>query len=604
MSEELDVNKMAAEFVSQNIERFYNTGKDVLKGAADKARLHLNRSYKDYLECVAARYSKAKSFFIRNEPTNLYNFYVPIGISSEKAKLSNASIGAISAVSPFAVITGSGGSGKSVLMRHLLLDAIAQRQKVPVILELRELNQTEQSLLHFIKETLHSNRFTLDDDYIEKALKAGHFALLFDGFDELAPSTRKGVRKRLFELAKNYDQNVILLSSRPDQEFSGWPAFSVFSMDALTLGQAVDLVEKLPFDSDLKTKFLKDLQSGLFEKHRSFLSNPLLLSIMLLTYGESADIPNKLSIFYSQAYETLFQRHDALKAGFQRERLTKLDIQDFGRVFSAFSIQTFDQRLFQMSATQALEYLERTKKITSIDFNVNDYLKDAEQAVCLLVEDGLMVAFSHRSFQEYFAARFIFGSSPDIQQKLVDKYSRWMALDSVFQLLYEMNPELVERSFLIPHLERLEQVIEVKRKVGISHYMRLLKNEYGTIRLRKDGSFLLGLNFRNFRFHPAIRFAINNCGHLIDFTELPESARDKTLWDKYKDRSTVRVSSNGSYLVIPTSKLNSRDEIVKYLATSNIGISKNRLQAALAIKDRLVKKHQELDQSLDKILDL
>jgi predicted NACHT family NTPase len=337
---------MAAEFVTQNIERFYNTGKDVIKGAADKFRLHLNSSYKDYLACVAERHSKGKSFFIRHDPTTLYDFYVPIGVSNEKNKIPHASISGIAAVNRFAVITGGGGSGKSMLMRHLLLDAIKHKQKVPVLLELRELNEDGQSLLDFIKDTLRSNRFSLDDDYIEKALKAGHFALLLDGLDEVALSSRKTVIKQLFQLVKNYDQNIILLSSRPEPEFSGWPAFSVFNVDALTLEQAVELVSKLPFDDDLKAKFLRDLQDRLFAKHNSFLSNPLLLSIMLLTYGESADIPDKLSLFYSQAYETLFHRHDALKAGFQRDRLTKLNIQDFARVFSAFSIQTFDRRQF------------------------------------------------------------------------------------------------------------------------------------------------------------------------------------------------------------------------------------------------------------------
>ena len=36
MHDELNINKVAAEFVNQNIELFYNVGKDVLKGATDK----------------------------------------------------------------------------------------------------------------------------------------------------------------------------------------------------------------------------------------------------------------------------------------------------------------------------------------------------------------------------------------------------------------------------------------------------------------------------------------------------------------------------------------------------------------------------------------
>ena len=41
MSDEPDINNMVAEFVNQNIDRFFGTGKDILKGTADKVRLYL-----------------------------------------------------------------------------------------------------------------------------------------------------------------------------------------------------------------------------------------------------------------------------------------------------------------------------------------------------------------------------------------------------------------------------------------------------------------------------------------------------------------------------------------------------------------------------------
>ena len=85
----------------------------------------------------------------------------------------------------------------------------------------------------------------------------------------------------------------------------------------LDLASAVELVRKLPFDDPVKERFVADLHGGLFKSHESFLSNPLLLSIMLLTYSDIAHIPTKLSIFYTQAYESLFQKHDALKGGFR-----------------------------------------------------------------------------------------------------------------------------------------------------------------------------------------------------------------------------------------------------------------------------------------------
>lgn len=602
MTEEIDFNKIAVEFVNQNIESFYQAGKEVIKGAADKVRLMLDGSYKDYLACVVPRYSKAKSFFVRDEPTYLYEFYVPIGVSCGNKSINQACIDEVSAIAPHAVITGGGGSGKSMLMRHLFLDSIIAKQKVPVYLELRELNQTNQTLLNFIRETLHSNGFKLDDSYIDKAMKAGHFAFLFDGFDEVSLALRKVISKQLVDLAKNYEQNLILVSSRPDNEFAGWPSFSVFRINSLTLEQACELVQKLPFEGDFKSKFLQDLRDTLFTKHSSFLSNPLLLSIMLLTYGQSADIPNKLNVFYNQAYEALFQRHDAAKGAFQRDRATLLDIQDFARVFSAFSIQTYDKRLFQMSKSQAIEYLEKSKTILSVDFNSSDYLQDAEQAVCLLVEDGLLITFSHRSFQEYFVARFIYHAKLDVQQKLIDKYGKAVRMDSVMDLLFEMNPELVERMLLIPGLERLERAIKVKRKVGVTHFLRFLKAEVDFIQVSDRG--LEGFYLKGTQgFYAIVDFAMEHSGNLIGWKGFMGFADVKTSipWGKYgRKYGEPHGQKNRHHITV--AKLKHTDDIVRDLAGSGAFFSIRTLDDAIEVKKALIKRHKNFDNSLAEIL--
>lgn len=510
--------------------------------------------------------------------------------------IEQASAHKISSENPLCVITGSGGSGKSMLMRHLFIDLILDRKKVPVFLELRELNQTNQSIVEFIQETLHSNYFRLDNDYIAKAMRAGHFAFLFDGFDELALESRRVISRQLLQLAKKFDKNYIFVSSRPDDEFSRWNDFTVFETNALTLNQACELVEKLPFDNDLKSKFLGDLRKSLYENHSSFLSNPLLLSIMLLTYGQSADIPNKLNVFYNQAYEALFQRHDALKGAFQRERSCDLDIQDFAKVFSAFSIQTYDKRVFQMSRSDALTFLEKSKRILSIDFSSEDYLKDVQQAVCLLVEDGLAIIFSHRSFQEYFVAKFIQSSKPEVQAKLIDKYSENIGVDSVMDLLYEISPELVERVYIIPKLEDLAKRIGVKKKVGVSHYLSYLKANIEYIQIYNDrlARFLMK---HDRSLTTLVSYSLRHCGSMVGRSndKMPD---DDSRWQKYTD-------DDGSARVM-MSKLKYRDEFVRDLSNSSspFFFSKAALEDALNVKDALIRKHKATDSSLDKILDI
>lgn len=73
-SPEFNINKVAAEFVQNNIENFVRVGTGVFKTASDKIKLHLDRTYKAYLKCVAEKCSRTKSFLIRGEPVYLYQF--------------------------------------------------------------------------------------------------------------------------------------------------------------------------------------------------------------------------------------------------------------------------------------------------------------------------------------------------------------------------------------------------------------------------------------------------------------------------------------------------------------------------------------------------
>lgn len=245
MSEEhIDLNKIAVGLATKGIEAAYGSGVGLLKGVKNAVRVKLQQSYKDYLHCVDERYSKAKSFFIVSEAVYLYEFYIPSSISFGKTEVDNTTIADIAALNPFMVLVGGGGSGKSMLMRHLFLDTLKSGEKVPVFLELRHLNEQNQTLLDFINETLRLNKLNLDADYVEKAMKAGHFVLLLDGFDEIVHSRRKELSKQIQQLQKKYDKNMMLVSSRADNIFSGWAAFGEAHVSPLNLDQAVRLITR------------------------------------------------------------------------------------------------------------------------------------------------------------------------------------------------------------------------------------------------------------------------------------------------------------------------------------------------------------------------
>ena len=79
----------------------------------------------------------------------------------------------------------------------------------------------------------------------------------------------------------------------------------------------------------------------------------------------------------------------------------------FADVFAAFAIQTFDENKVEFSESDAIGHLNKAKQMKPIKFSSVDFLMDSKKSVCLIMEDGLKLRFSHRSFQEYFAAYFI-----------------------------------------------------------------------------------------------------------------------------------------------------------------------------------------------------
>ena len=271
----------------------------------------------------------------------------------------------------------------------------------------------------------------------------------------------------------------------------------------------MELVQKLPFDDPVKERFIDSLHNGLYEEHESFLSNPLLLSIMLLTFSDIAHIPSKLSIFYQQAYESLFQKHDALKGGFQRDRCTRLDIQDFERVFSAFCVQSYDQRQFSFTRSQALQCFDQARNISCLEFDSEGVLQDSMQAVCLMIEDGLEIGFAHRSFQEFFVAKFISSSPPNIKGKLVERFARSGGGDAVLQLLFEIDHYAVEKHYLLPSINKIKTLVKFKRTIGVTHFLRYLEIMFKSFRIRQanDEGFHLMARVENSYLLDVVLFA-------------------------------------------------------------------------------------------------
>lgn len=594
----MEESKYASEFITANWGSIKSILTSVYNKIDKKLPLSVKAEYGNYLTETRKKYSKAKSFFIRNQSVDLYDYYVPTAVSVNNKAIRKPSLNNLLEASKRLLVRGSGGSGKSVLMRHLFLNSIDNFSYVPVLIELRELNSKKVHLDDIIDETLDAFGFTLSPDYIEEAKKRGHFCFFFDGFDEVDHDLRPELMKVIKNISRKYSECPMILSSRPEEALDGIDEFSTVQILPLSLNDAKSLIEKLPYDKSIKKKFVKKLEGELFFKHQSFLSNPLLLSIMLLTYGENAEIPNKLSIFYNQAFEALFQRHDANKSGYYRKRLTQLDIQDFSRVFSLFCLQTYERRIFKMPKTECYRYIERASERLNLNFKPEDYLNDLLSAACLLIEDGLDVAFSHRSFQEYFVALHISNAPSDIQEKLIDRYWKNIVSDDVIKLLYEINPELVEQKLIVPKMEYLFESISVENEVKFENAIKYLKKYYNELHIDDDGLSAI-INDSQEKYVALVRLTDRVC----EAYKLPSKEHfeeyNEHLLSKYVGEPLEREGANIRYEI---STLPDDYELLNDIVLSEGVFSLSYLRSVYFNYKALKDKYENYESSLDELL--
>jgi len=473
MAEQIDYNKIAADLIQKNLEKIIDSLPNLARKLKSQAQIAFKTAFREYMKQAISKYSKIKTILYRDHPVYLYDFYVPLDIFSDNIKINSVNSSKLFDEGNFFVITSTAGSGKSTLFKHLFLNTIENRLRIPIFIELRTLNNTNKSIRDQLFDTLKQLKFNLEKKYLNKCLTSGVFAIFLDGFDELQLKLRTEVSREIAFLADKYPENCYIVSSRPDNQFISWDKFTVLKTRPLDKGKACDLIKRLDYDKDTKKLFIKGLSSDLYDKHTQFLSNPLLLTIMLMCYHEYAEIPNKKSLFYSQAFEALYCKHDATKSGYRRQMHAKLAIDDFAKVLSCFCILTHSNVQVTFDQMSVLKYLDQAKKITGIQFNKEDYMRDLLESVCILMPDGINITFTHRSFQEYFAAQYIATAKESIQKKLLKREFKDFETNEMLSLLLEIDPDLVETEVLIPRLELILNKINYKKDNPERNYCAL-----------------------------------------------------------------------------------------------------------------------------------
>lgn len=440
--------------------------------------------YADYISLISEKYSTLKTLLYSDAPRPFYDFYVcndvRIGMFSREFIESRVERGSNpfdpiqdltidkvqSEISNFVILTGTGGLGKSMMMRHLLLNT-AERYlelvKIPIFVPLKDYTTKVASFRNYVYGVLKNSVPGLTEEEFIRDLSEGHYVLLLDGLDEIKSNLRTNFEQRLETFTDQFGKNVFMMSSRPFQSFVSFSRFTTIELSPFSKEQALRLIELLDFRPDepnIKKKFYAELESHLYTSHREFADNPLLLTIMLMTYEQFAEVPSKMHVFYREAYLALSQKHDASKGAYKRALKTGLSSDRFSDYFAEFCARTYQAEKFDLSREEIKRFFdslnERKKFPDEQHITATDFLEDLTSGICLMYMDGGKYHFAHRSFQEYFCALYFSKQKDKFLGeigKMFEKATRRIRGDETFAMLYDMIPNKVEEYIFTPTLE-------------------------------------------------------------------------------------------------------------------------------------------------------
>jgi len=458
--------------------------KDLLKGPMEKIWNVIDREasqliFNRLLEYQVEEYNRnyfTKTILHRAEPVRLLDFYQPLfirplGKKNQNEKIPTCSVKDLFKDKKSITILGTAGSGKSTIVKFLLINSIQESFKIPIRIELRYLNKYSGGLHKYIEEEVFNlEQLSVSEKATKRLLNSGDFLFFFDGYDELSSNVKEKITKDINDFTKIYSNNLFLLTSRPYTNVELLAKFSNFEVCELSKSEIEEFVKKQISlgEKEIVERIVEGINNDHSKSYDTFLSNPLLLSMFILTFQTYSTVPPKKSAFYKQVFDSLFHLHDSMsKLAYDREKKSGLSKEQFEHVLKLFSFISFFKQVFVFDQTYiegVLNKIKETKKNLQFD---NEYLIDDLQiAICILNKEGVDYVFPHRSLQEYFSSLYIASletkQKNEVYKKLLDQFIQddifdLLSKDNFFALLIEQDQIGVIKHLSLPFLEKIQE---------------------------------------------------------------------------------------------------------------------------------------------------
>lgn len=336
------------------------------------------------------------------------------------------------------IVLGSAGSGKSVLLRRILLRTIEDNEQsqrrvpIPILVEFKKLDFSDPLGL---EKALNQEFSRFDSSGLAQDLGTdlhdGSVLVLLDGLDELKTEDRIfQALDRVKEFSLRYPKNRIVLTSRLLEilEKPGMlPGFRVLQISSLTPTQMTRFIENwFGKDSPMGKRLMQFVNEPM--SLRGLPATPLTLALVASLYeGGTKEIPSNLTELFAKYVELALGRWDVsrdISLQFEWE-VKKFILQKI-----AWGMQV--QRRSEINILDFESAVKRFSTERGLSVDADAYSKEVmDRSELMFLNDNNEYEFKHRALHEYFVGSEINDRADSIKIVVNNFLDHWWA-QSIF----------------------------------------------------------------------------------------------------------------------------------------------------------------------------